>query len=154
MTTISTSTSFPLNCNDESEESDSHIRIILLIVGVISGVCALVSTYACMKRRIEDKRVLPNIEINIHTKNFYKLTNVLNINFLKYLNKIDISNYNLTQLPICNNFKCDKSICIMNNTQSDRIMLLCKHTFHKECILDKIRQGNNTCPICRKTIIL
>ena len=151
MTTLSTS--IPLICDNEQEDSNSHIRIILLIVGVVSGICALISIYACTKRRIDDNRILPSIEINIHTKNFYKLTSHLNTKFLEYLNNIDISNYNLKLLPKSHRFKCSKSICILNDRQSEGVMLLCEHVFHKECILDRIRQGENTCPICKKTII-
>jgi E3 ubiquitin-protein ligase DOA10 len=46
-------------------------------------------------------------------------------------------------------------ICYMNYEETDEVVRLkCneKHYFHEKCIEQWIKQGKNTCPVCRETI--
>ncbi|CAN6339357.1 unnamed protein product [Urochloa humidicola] len=43
-------------------------------------------------------------------------------------------------------------ICVEDYRESERRSVLpgCSHTFHRECIAPWLRQGNATCPLCRR----
>ncbi|XP_062203090.1 uncharacterized protein LOC133905336 [Phragmites australis] len=45
-------------------------------------------------------------------------------------------------------------VCLAEYERGERCFVLpgCAHTFHRGCIAPWLRQGKNTCPICRETL--
>ena len=53
------------------------------------------------------------------------------------------------------NIDYDCPICLKHQNDSDKsVMFICKHYYHKKCIIRWIRSGNNTCPVCKENLKL
>lgn len=65
-----------------------------------------------------------------------------------------IPNYTINQLNDPIDYDCP--ICLEpQNNLNESVMFVCKHFYHKKCIVRWIRTGNNkVCPVCKETLKL
>jgi hypothetical protein len=159
-------------CVDEFEESYQRLRVAIIVVTCITGIVALFSLIVCFKKRSRRKVSPEYLDTNYtnpivkyiqklmccHNDSYQYENSTAFKGFIDKLNQF-ISNVSLDEYSIIEYINTEEaiqcSLCLEEISKNEKISeLRCSHTFHKKCIIEWFRNGNNTCLVCNETIIV